>query len=129
MRLCLDTNRYCDFMRGNAEALALLRQADEILLPFVVVAELRAGLLGGTKGRANEGALVRFICSPRVTVVYADNETTNQFARLVQQLRLQGTPLPTHDVWIASLAIQHNAILCSRDRHFEVLPQLARAGE
>ena len=38
MRLCLDTNRYCDFMRGNPEAVALLRQAEEILLPFVVVA-------------------------------------------------------------------------------------------
>ena len=129
MRLCLDTNRYCDFMRGNPEAAAIVRQADEILLPFVVVAELRAGFLGGTKGRANEGLLVRFINSPRVSVVYADDETTQQFARLVQQLRLQGTPLPTHDVWIASLTIQHNAMLCSRDKHFDVLPQLARAGE
>ena len=129
MRLCLDTNRYCDFMRGHPEAVALLRQAEEILLPFVVVAELRAGFLGGTKGRANEGLLVRFINSPRVTIVYANDETTQHFARLVQQLRLQGTPLPTHDVWIACLAIQHNAILFSRDRHFDVLPQLARAGE
>ena len=128
MRLCLDTNRYCDFMRGNLDAVALVRQADEILLPFVVAAELRAGFLGGTKGRANEGMLVRFVNSPRVTVVYADNETTQHVARLVQQLRLQGTPLPTHDVWIASLAIQHNAVLYSRDKHFDVLPQLARAG-
>ena len=127
MRLCLDTNRYCDFMRGTPDAVAFVRQADEILLPFVVVAELRAGFLGGTKGRANEGMLVRFINSPRVRVVYADDETTQHFARLVQQLRLQGTPLPTHDVWVASLAIQHNAMLCSRDKHFDVLPQLARA--
>lgn len=129
MRLCLDTNRYCDFMRNNLEAVALLRQADEILLPFVVVAELRAGFLGGTRGRANEGILVRFLNSSRVTVVYADDETTRHFASLVQQLRLQGTPLPTHDIWVASLTIQHNAMLCSRDRHFDVLPQIARAGE
>jgi tRNA(fMet)-specific endonuclease VapC len=47
----------------------------------------------------------------------------------VQQLRLQGTPLPTHDVWIAGLTIQHNAVLYSRDKHFDVLPQLARSGE
>ena len=126
MRLCLDTNRYCDFMRGNPAAVALLRQAEEILLPFVVVAELCAGFLGGTTGRANEGMLARFIQSPRVTVIYADHETTRHFAQLVQQLRLQGTPLPTHDVWIAGLAIQHNAVLYSRDKHFDVLPQLAR---
>jgi len=29
-------------------------------------------------------------------------------------------------MWIAALAVQHDLVLFSRDRHFERLPQIAR---
>ena len=41
-------------------------------------------------------------------------------------LRQQGTPIPTNDLWIAALVLQHNLTLCDRDRHFDNLPQLNR---
>jgi len=56
----------------------------------------------------------------------ADEETTHHFARIFTQLRLQGTPVPVNDVWIAALAAQHDMLLFSRDRHFDSLPQVAR---
>jgi predicted nucleic acid-binding protein len=43
------------------------------------------------------------------------------------QLRRQGTPIPTNDLWIASLVLQHDLVLCARDRHFDHLPQITRA--
>lgn len=46
----------------------------------------------------------------------------------IRQLRNQGTPIPTNDLWIAALVMQHNLVLCSRDRHFTHLPQLDRLG-
>jgi tRNA(fMet)-specific endonuclease VapC len=126
MRLALDTNRYVDFCRGERQALDRLREAERIYLPFVALAELRAGFLCGTQSRRNERVLTRFLNSPRVRVLYADEQTTHHYARLFQQLRQQATPIPTNDIWIAALAIQHDLPLFARDSHFDHLPQLAR---
>ena len=41
--VALDTNRYVDLCKGEPETLELLEQAEAIMLPFVVVAEPRAG--------------------------------------------------------------------------------------
>ncbi len=126
MRLALDTNRYVDFARGESEALDRVKRAESLFLPFVVMAELRAGFLCGTRSAANERNLVRFVNSSRVEILYPDEATTHVYARLFRQLRLQGTPIPTGDLWIASLVIQHNLYLYARDRHFDHLPQLPR---
>lgn len=126
MRVMLDTNRYVDFCRGDADVQAVVRSADSICLPFVVLAELRAGFRCGTAGRRNEAVLTRFLASPRVSVLFPDEQTTHAYAGLFAQLRTQGTPIPTNDLWIAALAVQHDLLLCSRDAHFDHLPQLAR---
>lgn len=127
MKLLLDTNAYRDFCEGREAAVACVRRAHAIFLPFVALAELRAGFACGTLARRNESVLVRFLNSPRVQVLYADENTTHLFARLFHQLRKQGTPIPVHDIWIAALAAQHDLFLLSRDRHFDHMPQLARA--
>jgi len=36
------------------------------------------------------------------------------------------TPIPTNDMWLAALVLQHNFALHARDRHFDHLPQLVR---
>ena len=127
MRLALDTNRYVDFCRGEAIAVQRVREAERIYLPFVTLAELRAGFLCGTKSRQNERVLTRFLNSPRVRTLYADDQTTHHYARMFQQLRDQATPIPTNDIWIAALVVQHDLALFARDRHFDHLPQLERA--
>jgi len=43
-----------------------------------------------------------------------------------RQLRQQGTPVPTNDLWFAALTIQHELVLCTRDAHFRHLAQLDR---
>ena len=42
------------------------------------------------------------------------------------QLRGQGTPIPTNDMWVAALVLQHDLCLLDRDRHFDALPQVTR---
>ena len=127
MRIAVDTNRYRDFCEGKEDAVRQFRRASQIWLPFPVLAELRAGFECGTVARRNESALCRFLNSPRAGILFADEQTTFHYARIFRQLREQGTPLPTHDIWIAALVQQHNVLLYSRDRHFDVLPQLGRA--
>lgn len=125
MRLALDTNRYVDLARGDDALQALLEQATEVWLPFVVVAELRAGFAVGSRARSNERALTAFCGKPGVGVLWPDDLTTRQYAALYRQLRSQGTPVPTSDLWIAALVAQHGLTLCTRDQHFRHLPQLA----
>jgi tRNA(fMet)-specific endonuclease VapC len=102
------------------------RRADEILVPFVVLGELRAGFTGGARTADNEANLVRFLDSRRVDLVFADEDTTHHYARLFHQLRRQGTPIPTNDLWIAALVVQHELYLFARDAHFDHLPQIPR---
>ena len=48
------------------------------------------------------------------------------YAAAYRHLRRQGTPIPTNDLRVGALSLQHDLALCARDRHFDMLPQLAR---
>jgi tRNA(fMet)-specific endonuclease VapC len=124
VKVALDTNRYRDLCDGDQDVVSLLEEADSIHLPFVVVAELRAGFVVGKKGRENEAVLQRFLMKPGVEVTYPGDATTRSYASLYRQLRQQGTPIPTNDLWIAALVLERGLVLCSRDKHFQYLPQL-----
>lgn len=124
MRLALDTNRYRDLCQGVPEVLSVVRRAQQVFLPFPVLAELRAGFACGTMPRKNEAVLTAFLNESRMQVLQADEQTSHFYARLFKQLRQQGTPIPVNDLWIAALVEQHRLFLCTRDQHFENLPQL-----
>ena len=126
MRVAVDTNRYVDLCRGVVETVEVLETADVMVLPFVVLAELRAGFLLGRRQVENERALHGLLLKDGVDVLYADDQTTHHYASVYRQLRKQGTPIPTNDMWLAALVLQHNLALHARDRHFDHLPQLVR---
>ena len=126
MRVALDTNRYVDLCKGVAETVAILEAADVVVMPFVVLAELRAGFAHGRRQVENERILRRFLMKEGVAVMFADDQTTHHYASLYRQLRKQGTPIPTNDLWLAALVLQHNLALHARDKHFDHLPQLVR---
>lgn len=126
MRLALDTNRYTDMCRGVPEVIATLETAEAVFLPFAVLGELRAGFSVGSQGPANERTLRRFLMKPGVVVLLPDEQTTHHYASVYRQLRAQGTPIPTNDMWVAALVLQHDLALHARDEHFDHLPQLVR---
>ena len=126
MRIALDTNAYVAVARGTGPAVELVRTATEILLPLVVLGELRAGFAAGTRSERNEASLAAFLRSPRVQVLCPDEQTTFHYARLFAYLRKKGTPVPTSDLWIAALVVQHELSLVTRDAHFDKLPQVLR---
>jgi tRNA(fMet)-specific endonuclease VapC len=126
VRVAIDTNRYVDLCKGVAETVEILETADVVVLPFMVLGELRAGFLLGRRQADNERALNRLLLKDGVEVLYADDQTTYHYASVFRQLRKQGTPIPTNDMWLAALVLQHNLALHARDRHFDHLPQLVR---
>lgn len=126
MTLALDTNRYTDLCRGDSHVVGIVESADAVWLPFIVVGELRAGFAVGRQGPRNHAVLRQFLLKPGVRIMYADEQTTHHYATVYRQLRQQGTPIPTNDMWIAALVLQHFLTLYDRDRHFDALPQIAR---
>lgn len=126
MRLILDTNRYRDYAEGNEEVLNVLRRTDRVYLSFITLAELHAGFACGNRTTENERNFHLFLTKRSVSTLFPDGQTLHHYARLFRQLRTQGTPIPTNDLWIAALVSQHNLPLFSRDAHFLHLPQLPR---
>lgn len=127
MRLAIDTNRYVDLCGGVPEVVEVLEAASRVFMPFVVLAELRAGFSVGKRGAENERTLRRFLMKDGVEVLFADDQTTHHYAVAYRQLREQGTPIPTNDLWIVALVLQHNLVLLAGDHHFDRVPQLTRA--
>lgn len=124
VNVALDTNAYSDFMRGRDNRVRVVRAARSIALPVIVLGELRAGFVAGHQESANAANLQRFLASPRVSVLSPDEQTAHHYAQLHAQLREKGAPIPTNDLWIASLAVQHDLVVCTSDRHFRNLPQV-----
>jgi len=126
MRIALDTNRYTDLARGDADTVDKVETATAVFLPLTVLGELRCGFAVGRHGNHNEGALRQFLLRPDVEVLHPDEQTTQHYAAVYRQLRAQGIPIPTNDMWVAALVLQHNLALLARDRHFDALPQITR---
>lgn len=127
MKVAIDTNRCVDLFRGDHALANQLAVAEAIFLPFVVLAEMRAGFALGSRGADNERSLRQLLMKEGVAVLFPDEQTTHHYAAVYRQLRKQGTPIPTNDIWIAALVLQHNLVLLARDTHFDHLPQIDRA--
>jgi len=126
VRVALDTNRLTDLFQGDAELADRLGECDEVWLPLVVLAEIKAGFYGGTQQHRNEVLLQSFLAKPTVGVLLPERETAEHYARLFVQLKRAGTPIPDNDLWIAALVLEHDLQLITRDQHFERVPQLLR---
>lgn len=90
----------------------------------VVVAELLDGFGRGSRESQNRRELGEFLGTPRVRVVPIGRETAERFVAIVRSLRQAGTPIPTHDVWIAASATEHALHLVTTDAHFHRVPLL-----
>jgi tRNA(fMet)-specific endonuclease VapC len=126
VRVALDTNRLTDLFQGDAELADRLGECDEVWIPLIVFAEIKAGFYGGSQQHRNELLLRSFLAKPTVGILVPARGTAEHYARLFVQLKRAGTPIPDNDLWIAALALEHDLPLITRDRHFEYVPQLLR---
>jgi tRNA(fMet)-specific endonuclease VapC len=125
-KLILDTNAYSRLRQGDRAVLALLGEADAVLMSIFVLGELHAGFNGGTQRDANRRSLQEFLSLPTVSLLFATDETAQIFGALKDDLRRGGTPLPINDVWIAAHALETGATLLSYDAHFGRVKGLRR---
>jgi len=126
VRVALDTNRLTDLFQGDAELADQLGRCDEVWIPLIVLAEIKAGFYGGSQRDRNELLLQSFLNKPTVEILLPARETAEHYARLFLQLKRAGTPIPDNDLWIAALVLEHDLQLITRDHHFNQVPQMLR---
>ncbi len=129
IRILLDTNAYAAFKRGNADAVEILRHADQIGISVIMIGELLAGFAAGSHEVRNQLELDAFLNSPRVNIIPVDQETTRHYAQIYKQLRQKGRPIPDNDMWIASTAFQHRHVVFTYDKHFSQIDGLPIASK
>ena len=119
----LDTNTYSDWVKQGTWS-RTIQQARRISISTIVLGELYHGFSKGTRASENQSLLDAFLSNPVVSICPVDHEVSKVFGDFVTFLQRKGTPLPTNDIWIASCAYVRGALLLTRDRHFEYLPQV-----
>jgi tRNA(fMet)-specific endonuclease VapC len=125
--VAIDTNAYSGFRRGNADLVEAFSRVPRLIVPLVVIAELLAGFAGGKKAERNRTELASFLASPRVSLALPDRHTAEGYAAVYQQLRRDGRPIPTNDIWVAAAALQASVPLITLDAHYRFVTNLRSA--
>lgn len=123
-KILIDTNIYSLAMRGDSTVIDILQQVSLIGITSVSMGELLSGFKGGSKETVNRKELNLFLDSPRVTLYSIDAESAEYYSAILNQLKKQGTPIPTNDIWIAAVAFQHGLQMVTNDRHFSYIDGL-----
>jgi tRNA(fMet)-specific endonuclease VapC len=125
VKLLLDTNRLSDALAQVDDVLDRLETAEAIYVPMIALGEIRAGFLAGRLAAKNEARLQWFLSQDGISTVAVDAPVSHRYAEVHRTLRAGGTPVPTNDLWIAAIAIEHGLVLYTRDAHFASVPGVA----
>lgn len=119
MKIMLDTSAYVGFKRNALETVEIIVRAELLLFSPVVIGELMFGFRNGTRFKENMDDLNSFLEHEAVKLVQIGKITSDRYSRIAAQLKRQGTPIPTNDIWIAAQSMEHGAELITSDQHFE----------
>lgn len=122
--LVLDTNALSASAEGVSSARKVLAEVAQVSIPVIVLGEYYFGIAQSRHRQEYERWLKEMMSAGRVLDL--TDETAIWYARVRNQLREAGTPIPSNDTWIAALCRQHSLPLLSRDRHFDWIKGLER---
>ena len=112
-------------MLGREQVSRIVRDAEEVVLPAVVLGELLYGCRNGSRYERNVRDMRAFLDNPYVSLVPVGATTADRYSRIAASLRAKGRRIPTNDLWIAAHAMETGADLVSAARHFEHVDGIA----
>ena len=93
-----------------------LRNAEGPFLQVIVLGEYRFGLLESRERNKRERWLEEL--TRYWTILPITAATAKHYAEVRRVLRVQSTPIPSNDTWIATLALEHGLPVLTNDAHF-----------
>jgi tRNA(fMet)-specific endonuclease VapC len=99
--MILDTNALSAAADREPAALEVVARAEHLAVPVIVLGEYRFGIAHSRRRSIYENWLQEWIAA--VSVLDVDDETTHHYAAIGLELKGLGKPIPTNDLWIASL--------------------------
>lgn len=126
---CLDTNVVITVINDRSAAIrARLReevlQRSRILVPAIVLFELRSGIAKSARRKRNEQALEEFLAG-RIESAAFDDSDAAEAAEIRALLERNGTPIGPYDILIAAQARRRGAVLVTANlREFRRVPGL-----
>lgn len=124
MKILLDTSAYVAFKRNSVEIVQAVVTSEQIIFSPVVLGELMFGFRNGSRFGENMKDLDQFLSHEAVVPASIGKITSDRYSRVAAQLKEEGTPIPTNDIWIAAQTMEHGAELVTTDHHFEKIAGL-----
>lgn len=130
--ILLDTNIISELMRPKPHS-AVIKWLDEqfsneLFLPAIVKAEIEMGIAildDGKRKQALLQAIELIFMSFTDRCVPFDAGSATHYAKIIAYTKKQGSPMSVEDAQIAAIAIQHSALLATRNtKDFDSLKNL-----
>ncbi len=119
--IAVDTNVISALLRGEKLELP----SEELYIPYVVIAELRAGIAAGNNPAKNQPLLETFFNDTNVTTSPGlAPEVIPFYVQIYGYLRKNGTPISPNDLWIAAECMYLSMPLLTHDKDFSNVPQI-----
>lgn len=119
--IAVDTNVISALLRGEKHELP----SEELYIPYVVIAELQAGIAAGNNPKKNRPLLDSFLADKNITPSPGlVPEAIPFYVQIYSYLRKNGTPISQNDLWIAAECMFLSMPLLTYDKDFNNIPQV-----
>jgi len=105
------------------EYLEILAGAENVILSFATVTEIRVGMYLGNWGPKRRSSVEEFLAE--FPIYDTDDSLTDRYARLLSEQKKRGITMQSGDCWVASTALELTCPVVTNNRkHFEQIEGL-----
>jgi predicted nucleic acid-binding protein len=119
VKICLDTNVFPKLARHYLPLTDLIDESEIVYIPVIVTGELFAGFRMGDRFEQNRQEFNSFVSLSGVQEIQINHTIADRYGILVNNLKKNGKPIPTNDIWIAAVALETGSHLVTYDNHFD----------
>ena len=119
----LDTNIVINFFRNDATTVKQVALIKKVFVPSIVMGELFFGAHKSANPQKHITQIEQF--KPHITILSVDEKTAIFYGQIKNHLKQIGNPIPENDIWIAAITQQYQLPLMTKDRHFQIIPDIS----